>query len=76
MEVAALTVGHSIMVTLRLQAADGHDGLLAEWAGGRDGGGSPALGAGMAEGMPAQVHASGAFEGTQADGASLGTTGS
>ena len=71
MEAALATVGHPGVVILYLQAADGPDGLPAERAGGSDGGGSPALDAGMAERMPARVHASGVFEGTQADGAGV-----
>ena len=71
MEAALVTAGHPSVVLLYPQAADGPDGLPAERAGGSDGGGSPALDAGMAEGMPARVHASGVFEGTQADGAGV-----
>lgn len=70
-EAAAATAGRPSTLILYLQAADGHDGPPAERAGGSDGGGSPALDAGMAERMPARVHASGAFEGTQADGAGV-----
>ena len=75
-EAAVVTAGHPSMVILYPQAADGHDGLPAERAGGSDGGGHPALDAGMAEYMPARVHASGVFKETRGDRAGVPTAGS
>lgn len=71
MEAVTATVGRRSVVILHLQAADGLDGPPAERAGGRDGGDGPAQDAGVAEDVPARVHASGAFKGTQADGAGV-----
>lgn len=48
-------------IVFHLQVADGYDGSLAEWADGSHSNGSPALGAGVGECIPAQDHASRVF---------------